>query len=152
MPRCYFLAVSNGSSLDHFTNNWSLFGLVGRIALEGEEAPTVESPILAPLEVLTFWRFSQEELNTAFEWRLVATVAGSDLNCSREFSIKPEKKEMRHRVKGLSIVAAGESELRVECRKKGSQVWERAEAVWLLKVLFTQKSATTKSLNLPQGE
>ncbi|HEU0009073.1 MAG TPA: hypothetical protein VFT34_04570 [Verrucomicrobiae bacterium] len=126
--------------------------MIERIALEGEEPPTVEQPIRTRFQVHAYWRFSQEDVNAEFESRLIAIVDGVDFAYSKTFNIKPQARKARQRVKGLAIVAVGETELRLEWRKKGSQLWERSQAVWLLKIEFTQKGTTAQSLNLPQSD
>ena len=73
MPRCYFLTVCGGSSVDQHSNNVTLFNLVEQINVPPGAPPPPHG--LVPLEIHAYFHVGQEELGRDFEVRFVMTAA-----------------------------------------------------------------------------
>jgi hypothetical protein len=71
MPRCYLLAIAQGSALDSLTNNFTLFSLV-------EEVQSNQFPVTLPFEVHSHWQFAPDEVNVDFLMRLVLASTDRD--------------------------------------------------------------------------
>jgi hypothetical protein len=76
MPKCYFIALCGGSSLDQHSNNVTLFNIVEQVNLQ----PNVEPPpgAFLPLEVHAYFLLGPGEVSQPFELRF-ALVAPTGL-------------------------------------------------------------------------
>jgi hypothetical protein len=125
MPRCYLLAVVQGSSIDMFSNNWTLFSLV-------EEVQVDQFPATLPFEIHTYWTFAPDEVNVDFEQRLVMVPATGDEVSSVPIPLRSTTPRLRMRSTGLRIPAPGSYELRIEWRESGGPHWARDAVFWPL--------------------
>jgi len=134
VPDVYLIAVCKGSALDEYTNNWSLFTLTEQIKLTPEK-PIPEGVKLAlPLEVHVYWWLSPEEFGQEFEWRIVFEGSNGEKVWDQVFTLKPEKRRHRSRIRGIPVLAQGNLRLKVEWRPKQKQEWVRCSAFWPLVV------------------
>jgi hypothetical protein len=127
MPRCYLIAVAQGSSLDSSSNNWSLFTLV-------EEIKVPDFPCLLPMEFHTYWQFAPDELNVDFEIRLVFVPTEGAPQYYPTASLKSATPRLRIRARGMRLEAPGDYELRLEWREPQSDQWTRLDVYWPLQV------------------
>lgn len=147
MPNCYLLAITQGSVLDHYTNNWTLFSLTETLRIgPDQQLPTKPIP-LAPFEVHVYWYLLPEEFGTEFEWRLVFVTPKADVPAEETFPLKSQNKRYRIRIMGFPILATGQILLRVEWRKKGDQEWSRSDAFWPIDIEHVTNSSNTPSPN-----
>ena len=61
MPKCYLLAVTNGSSLDRYTNNVTLFSLIEQLNFPKQQPPPPGAVL--PLEIHAYFELQPHELN-----------------------------------------------------------------------------------------
>lgn len=131
MPDCYLIAVSHGSALDEYTNNWSLFTLTEQIKLTPRESVPEGAWVAFPLEVHVYWLFAEEEFGQEFEWRIVFEGGNGDRPWDQVFTTKAQKRRHRSRVRGMQILAHGDLKLKVEWRRRQEEgEWTRCSAFW----------------------
>lgn len=131
MPDCYLIAVSHGSALDEYTNNWSLFTLTEHIKLTPQKPIPEGAKVSLPLEVHVFWLFSEEEFGQEFEWRMVFEGCNGERHWDEVFATRAQKRRHRVRIRGTPILAHGDLKLKVEWRRMHEQdEWTRCPAFW----------------------
>jgi len=130
MPRCYLLAVSQGSSLDSESNNFTLFGLVERVSL-APGAP-LENLVL-PFEMHCYWEFAPNEIDVDFEFRIVFTDGDTE-RATQSYTLRSTKARLRIRLQGMPVLLHGKVVVRTEWRRKGEEKWSRESVFWPLEI------------------
>jgi hypothetical protein len=134
MARCYLFALSESSSHDQATNNWSLHNLLERVALlPGSPAPG--GNIVIPVQLHAHWLFDPSELGgQQFEWRFVVSAANQQQQQhSRILTLTTQKQFHRHRITGFPILLEGETRVNPEWRLNGA-AWSAEPIFWPLQV------------------
>jgi hypothetical protein len=127
MPRCYLFAVVQGSAVDSYSNNFTLFSLV-------EEVQVDQFPTTLPLEIHSYWTLAPDEVNVDFEQHLVVIPAAGDEVLSVPLPFRSPTPRLRIRSTGLRIPAPGSYELRIEWRESASPDWTRDTVFWPFEV------------------
>lgn len=129
MPRCYFLTVCSGSSVDQHSNNVTLFNLVEQINVPPGAPPPPQG--LIPLEIHAYFQLAQTELGRDFELRFVM-VASTGLETPTDaFTHRAVTPRFRTRTFGLPFPpVAGHYELCVDTRPAGTEGWRREAITW----------------------
>jgi hypothetical protein len=133
MPKCYFLTLCGGSSLDQHSNNVTLFNIVEQVNLQ----PNAEPPPGAylPLEVHAYFVLGPGELSQPFEVRF-ALVAPTGL----ELFTDPSHHKCatpRYRTRSLGLPAPsvpGNYQLCVDIKQPGTEGFSRETLSWPLVV------------------
>ena len=137
MPKCYFLTLCGGSSLDQHSNNVTLFNLVEQLNFAPRNFPPAGA--LLPLEMHAYFHLDTYELNQKFELRFVLVGQSGLETPTNVFSHKPTGARYRTRTFGLPAPpSAGSYELRVEWRPNADAEWVRDSASWPLLVAETE--------------
>jgi hypothetical protein len=123
MPDCYLITVSRGSSLDRYSNNWSLFTLV-------EQVEVKRIPIDLPFEIHTYWKFEPHECNEDFEMRVLFVHPTGERTPGDPFSLRSPTPRFRFRVTGFPVTVAGDCTFRVEWRRPGQETWKLCHVYW----------------------
>lgn len=140
MPNCYLLVVTGGSALDQDTNAFTLFSLVEELTIEVDQPLNPSQPLLLAVEVHTYWSFHPEEYDNKYEMRLVFETEDDTKISNQVYPLKSNKPRHRIRIRGLEILALGNSKLQVEWKSKSGKKWKRASVVWPLQInYFTKK-------------
>ena len=129
MAHCYLLAVSQGSVLDHYTNNWTLFGLTTRVGIP-PDAPAAAGDVLMPFELHAHWEFGPDEMGGEFEWRFLMTT-GDRTSTSAPYQLRTEKRFHRHRIRGFPLLLEGDTRIMAEWRMQHGE-WNRCALSWPL--------------------
>ncbi len=141
MPKCYFLTLCGGSSLDQQSNNVTLFNVVEQVNLQ----PGAEPPPGAylPLEVHAYFLVSPIELSQTFDVRF-ALVASTGLELLTDAtSHKSPTPRFRTRALGLPAPAVpGNYQLCVDIRQPGTDSFMRETLFWPLVVARLQPRPT----------
>ena len=119
MPRCYFLALSAGSSLYQQSNNVSLFQLVEQVNVaEGTALPVGRQ---LPIEIHAYFYVHPQEIGQTVEMRF-SLVASTGLETfSETMSHRVATPRYRTRTMGLPYPATvGHYDLRVDFRVPSS--------------------------------
>jgi hypothetical protein len=129
MPKCYFLTLCGGSSLDQHSNNVTLFNIVEQVNLQ----PNVDPPPGAylPLEVHAYFLLGPGELSQPFDVRF-ALVAQSGLELLTD-STSHKSTTPRYRTRSLGLPAPavpGNYQLCVDIRQPGTDTFTRDAASW----------------------
>jgi hypothetical protein len=133
MPKCYFLTLCGGSSLDQHSNNVTLFNVVEQVNLQ----PNVDPPpgAFLPLEVHAYFMLGPGELAQPFEVRF-ALVAPTGLEMLTDAT--PHKATTpRYRTRSLGLPAPaipGNYQLCVDIRQPGTDGFNREMLQWPLVV------------------
>jgi hypothetical protein len=133
MPKCYFLTLCGGSSLDQHSNNVTLFNVVEQVNLQ----PNVEPPpgAFLPLEVHAYFILGPGEVSQTFELRF-ALVAPSGLELLTD-STQHRSSTPRYRTRSLGVPAPaipGDYQLCVDIRQPGTEGFTREALNWPLVV------------------
>lgn len=142
MPKCYFLALCSGSSLDQQSNNVSLFNMVEQVNLQ----PNVDPPpgAFLPLEVHAYFLLGPGEISQPFELRF-AVVAPTGLEMLTDAT--PHKSTTpRYRTRSFGLpapIVPGEYQLRVDVRQPGAEGFTRESVSWPLVVARLEPRPTT---------
>ncbi len=128
MPRAYLIAIAESSSLDHETQNLSLFKLVEQIQIPSDAA----IPAVVGYEVHSYWEFETDEIGKRFDARMV--TEGSFRMASDPISFVAEKTRMRLRAPGVGLPSLGQLRLSVEICAAGSNAWMPSAIWWPLLV------------------
>jgi hypothetical protein len=123
--QCYFITVCQGSALDRYTNNFSLFSLL-------EEFAPSQFPAQLGVNVIAFFMVGESERNVEHEVRLVLSRDGDEVSTSDALAFTPTAARHRVRMTGLVIPEAGEYRVQVDWRQKEELAWHREDAVWPL--------------------
>lgn len=128
VPRCYFLTVCVGSSVDQHTNNVSLFNVIEQITIPSD-APPPPSGII-PVEVHAYWRAEQGE-EPPFEVRFVMVA---DTGLETPSPVQRHVRlvgRLRTRTLGLPFPPVmGRYSLCVDWRHEGDESWQRDGLTW----------------------
>lgn len=121
------LAVAQASTLDHYTNNFSLFLLF-------EEFRPSHYPARLGVFSHAFFEIDAEEVGFDFEVRLIV-VRGAELSfASDPVEVKPSGDRHRVRISGMVIPEPGTYSVGVEWRRKGAgAAWVRGSTAWPIK-------------------
>lgn len=133
MPKCYFLTLCGGSSLDQHSNNVTLFNVVEQVNLQ----PNVEPPpgAFLPLEVHAYFLLGPGELSQPFEVRF-ALVAPTGLELLTD-SHQHRSSTPRYRTRALGVPAPavpGNYQLCVDIKQPGTDTFTRDALNWPLVV------------------
>jgi hypothetical protein len=133
MPKCYFLTLCGGSSLDQHSNNVTLFNVVEQVNLQ----PNVDPPPGAylPLEVHAYFLLGPGELSQPFDVRF-ALVAPTGLELLTD-ATSHKSSTPRYRTRSLGLPAPavpGNYQLCVDIRQPGSDGFTRDATHWPLVV------------------
>lgn len=130
MPRCYLLAVANGSAIDMETNQVTLFALAERVGI-AHDAPAQS----ATLEVHCYLEFEPEERGRPYEVQtLVSRASKSDEVRSDPQPLQSTTAWLRMRLRGLAIPGPGLCRVHVQWREAGTSDWTPSELKWPLTV------------------
>lgn len=133
--RCYLTAISRDSSLDKYTNTWSLFGIVEQVNV-GEE----ELPAQFPFHVHLYFQGTDDEIGSEFEARFVVEDdRGQEVSESSNFQFTLESDRMRARIRGLAVRERGLHYVYAEWRSAGNGQWERAVEPWPLEFALREE-------------
>jgi hypothetical protein len=133
MPKCYFLTLCGGSSLDQHSNNVTLFNIVEQVNLQHNADPPPGA--LLPLEVHAYFLLGPHELQQPFEMRF-ALVAASGLELLTDPSAhKSATPRFRTRSLGLPAPSVpGNYQLCVDVKQPGQDGFTRETLHWPLVV------------------
>lgn len=123
---CFLLAVSQGCSLDRYTNNFSLFSLL-------EEVTPGAYPARLMVNTVAFFLVDPSERGVDHEVRLAVAHEGVENFTSDALAFQPAGERHRVRMSGLVLPEPGSYELRIDWRTKGSDSWHREASVWPLR-------------------
>ncbi|HSC88283.1 MAG TPA: hypothetical protein VLC09_13465 [Polyangiaceae bacterium] len=129
MPRCYFLALSAGSSLDQQSNNVSLFQLVEQVNLPALPADATAARL--PLEIHAYFHVAPDELGQSIEMRFALAASSGLETYTDSVAHRVATPRFRTRAMGLPMPPyLGQFELRVDFRLAGSTGWQRDPMSW----------------------
>jgi len=123
---CYLLTVCQGSSLDRYTNNFSLFSIL-------EEFAPSSFPAQLGVSTVAFFSVSSAEQNLDYEVRLAVTANQYEAFTSAPLAFTPTASRHRIRMNGLVIPEAGDYQVHVDWRPKDGPAWNRDSASWPLR-------------------
>jgi hypothetical protein len=131
MPKCYLLAVTNGSSLDRYTNNVTLFSLIEQLNFPKQQPPPPGAVL--PLEIHAYFELLPHELNQRFEVRFTLVAATGLETVTDAFSHRSATPRYRTRTVGLPMPPVfGNYELCVDTRPIDTEAWHRDRLSWPL--------------------
>lgn len=133
MPKCYFLTLCAGSSLDQHSNNVTLFNLVEQVNLQ----PNVDPPpgAFLPLEVHAYFVMGPGDLSQTFDVRF-ALVAPTGLELLTDATAH-KSSTPRYRTRSLGLPAPiipGNYQLFVDIHQPGTDSFSRESLSWPLVV------------------
>jgi hypothetical protein len=129
MPRCYFLTVTSGSSVDQHSNNVSLWNLIEQINVPPGAPPPPRG--IVPVEVHAYFELSSMELGKDFEMRFVMVAPTGLETPSDAFVHRAVTPRYRTRTFGLPFPpVTGTYALRLDWRYNGEEGWHRDPAAW----------------------
>ncbi len=142
MPKCYFLTLCGGSSLDQHSNNVTLFNVVEQVNLQ----PNVDPPPGAylPLEVHAYFLLGPGEVAQPFEVRF-ALVAPTGLEMLTDATAH-KSTTPRYRTRSLGLPAPsvpGNYQVCVDIRQPGMEGFTRESLHWPLVVARIEAKPTT---------
>jgi hypothetical protein len=133
MPKCYFLTLCGGSSLDQHSNNVTLFNIVEQVNLQpGHEPPP---GAYLPLEVHAYFVLGPGEVSQPFEVRF-ALVAPTGLELLTDPS-QHKSTTPRYRTRSLGLpapIVPGNYQLYVDIKQPGTDGFSREALSWPLVV------------------
>ena len=133
MPKCYFLTLCGGSSLDQHSNNVTLFNIVEQVNLQPNHDPPPGA--FLPLEVHAYFLLDPSEVAQGFELRF-ALVAASGLELLTD-ATSHRSSAPRYRTRSLGVPAPavpGHYQLCVDVKQPGTGVFTRDALSWPLVV------------------
>ncbi len=137
MPKCYFLALCGGSSLDQHSNNVTLFNLVEQVNLpDGAQPPP---GAFLPLEVHAYFVCDPSELQRSFDVRF-ALVAPTGLELLTD-TTQHRSSTPRYRTRSLGLPAPifpGTYQLCVDVKQPGTETYTRDALHWPLTVAHVE--------------
>ena len=142
MPKCYFLTLCGGSSLDQHSNNVTLFNIVEQVNLQ----PNVDPPpgAFLPLEVHAYFLLGPGEVSQAFEVRF-ALVAPTGLELLTD-ATQHKSSTPRYRTRSLGLpapVVPGNYQLYVDIKQPGTDGFTRESLHWPLVVARLEQRTGT---------
>lgn len=128
VPRCYFLTVCVGSSVDQHTNNVSIFNIIEHITVPADAPPPPHGVL--PVEVHAYWRATDDN-EEAFEVRLVMLAESGLETVSHTQKHTQLRGRLRTRTLGLPFPPVmGRYQLCVDWRRDADQEWQREDLTW----------------------
>lgn len=124
--RCFLVAVAQNSSLDRYTNNFSLFQLL-------EQVRPSAYPARLAVYCHAFFEVAEEERGVDHETRIVLVGGGKVVSSTAPVAFRPSGERHRVRTHGLVVPDAGLYHVMAETRPAGSGEWTRAGAAWPLR-------------------
>jgi hypothetical protein len=126
--RCFMIAVAQGSTLDRYTNNFSLFLLL-------EQFRPSSYPARLSVFSHAFFEVDAGEIGVAHEVRLVVLRAGAAVFATEPVALTPAGERHRVRISGLAFPEPGLYRVTVEWRRRPPQgdtaaEWQRESAAW----------------------
>ncbi len=129
--RCFAVAVAEGSSLDRYTNNFSLFQLF-------EQFRPSAYPASLPVYLHAFLELDAGDQGVEHEVRILLLHGGNVVFASVVLSFRPEGERHRVRVRGLTFPEPGLYSVALEWRRKaqgeaqgaGEEPWTREPVRW----------------------
>ena len=142
MPKCYFLTLCGGSSLDQHSNNVTLFNIVEQVNLQ----PNVDPPpgAFLPLEVHAYFLLGPGEIAQQFEVRF-ALVAPTGLELLTD-ATQHKSSTPRYRTRSLGLpapVVPGNYQLYVDIKQPGTDGFTRESLHWPLVVARLEQRTGT---------
>ena len=134
MPRCYFLSVCGGSSVDQHSNNVTLFNLVEQINVPPGAPPPPQG--LVPLEIHAYLQVAQGEMGRDFEIRFVL-VAPTGLETPTDTFVH-RAVTPRYRIRSFGLPfppVTGHYDLRSDWRFPGEEGWRREPLAWPVSIV-----------------
>jgi hypothetical protein len=133
MPKCYFLTLCGGSSLDQHSNNVTLFNVVEQVNLQ----PNADPPpgAFLPLEIHAYFMLGPGEVSQPFEVRF-ALVAPTGLELLTD-ATSHKSSTPRYRTRSLGVPAPavpGNYQLCVDIKQPGMDGFAREAMSWPLSV------------------
>ena len=124
--RCFLIAVAQGSSLDRYSNNFSLFLLLEQFR---------PSAYPARLSVFShaFFEIDADEVGIEYEVRLLVVQGARTAFTSETVSFKPAGERHRVRISGLAFPEPGSYRVMVEWRPRSegdAAPWTREAGSW----------------------
>jgi hypothetical protein len=124
--RCFLVAVAQGSSLDRYSNNFSLFLLLEQFR---------PSAYPARLSVFShaFFEIDADELGVEHEVRLIVVQGARVAFATESVAFKPAGERHRVRISGLAFPEPGAYRVMVEWRSRAGgddSSWNREPASW----------------------
>jgi len=121
------LAVAQASTLDRYTNNFSLFFLL-------EEFRPPHYPARLAVHSHAFFEVDADEIGADLEVRLLLLRGAEIVFASDSVAVKPAGERHRVRIGGLAIPEPGQFRVAVEWRRAGSEAaWTREAVTWPVK-------------------
>lgn len=125
MPICYSLIVSLSSSNDSESNQISAFHIVSEIQSDLRE-------IIAPLQILSWWSCTPEEINQVFSIRLELYKEGNLIAHSPPLELVAETDKISLRLEGLPLPSEnGDLQVYFACLSSQND-WVKSHAYWLI--------------------
>jgi hypothetical protein len=124
--RCFMIAVAQGSTLDRYTNNFSLFMLL-------EQFRPSSYPARLSVFSHAFFEIDAAEVGIEHEVRLVVLSGPRTAFSSGTVAFKPAGDRHRVRISGLVVPEPGLYRVMVEWRLRGAGAdapWTREPAAW----------------------
>jgi hypothetical protein len=124
--RCFMIAVAQGSTLDRYSNNFSLFMLL-------EQFRPTAYPARLSVYSHAFFEIDADELGVEHEVRLVVLTGARTAFSSSAVAFKPAGDRHRVRISGLVFPEPGAYRVMVEWRAKSGDAdaaWTREAAAW----------------------
>ncbi|MCA9641948.1 MAG: hypothetical protein H6718_11445 [Polyangiaceae bacterium] len=143
MPRCYFLGICSGSSLDQGSNNVSLFNLIEQLNVPPASGPGAVKPPangMIPVELHAYWVLQPEEIGLSFQTRFVLQSLDSGLEIPTDIT-QHVSQTPRFRTRSLGLPhppVVGSYALKVDWRSDDSEGWIRDLLTWPLNVAEVQ--------------
>ena len=133
MPKCYFITLCGGSSLDQHSNNVTLFNVVEQVNLQANAEPPPGAYL--PLEVHAYFLLGPGELSQPFELRF-ALVAPTGLELLTD-ATQHRSSTPRYRTRSLGLPAPavpGNYQLCIDIKQPGTDSFTRDALNWPLVV------------------
>ena len=124
--RCFMIAVAQGSTLDRYSNNFSLFLLL-------EQFRPAAYPARLSVFSHAFFEIDADEAGVQHQVRLLVVQGSRTVFASEAVSFKPSGERHRVRVSGLAFPEPGLYRVMVEWRASGDDdgaAWTRESIAW----------------------
>ena len=132
MPNCHTLVPCRNSVLDQYSNTWTTVEIAEVLKVQ---LPTPQENLVAPFDIVTFWRASENDIGLDFETKLVWN--NEDGDSVRELVVStfvPQARVHRIRFRGFELPPSGEYLLVVHVRAHGQPDWVQCTAEWPMTV------------------